>query len=72
MAHFSTKPMLRKIESEHLNMNLCLEKFHVLVVDDDADKLNLLEFALRMEGYNVRTAANGKEALARSNRIRLI
>src|SRR6185369_9471232 len=38
-------------------------KFHVLLVDDDADKLNLLDFVLRMEGYNVRTAANGREAL---------
>ncbi len=39
-------------------------KFHVLVVDDDADKLNLLAVALGMEGYDVRTAVNGKEALA--------
>ena len=39
-------------------------KFHVLVVDDDADKVNLLEVALRMEGYDVRSACNGKEALA--------
>jgi diguanylate cyclase (GGDEF)-like protein len=39
-------------------------KFSVLVVDDDADKRNLLEVALTMEGYNVRTAANGKEGLA--------
>jgi diguanylate cyclase (GGDEF)-like protein len=40
-----------------------LGKFDVLVVDDDADKCNLLEVALGMEGYNVRTAANGREAL---------
>jgi len=39
-------------------------KFDVLVVDDDADKRNLLEVALGMEGYTVRTAANGREALA--------
>jgi diguanylate cyclase (GGDEF)-like protein len=39
-------------------------KFTVLVVDDDADKLNLLEVALGMEGYSVRTAGNGREALA--------
>ena len=41
-----------------------LGKFEVLVVDDDPDKLNLLKVALSMEGYSVRTAANGKQALA--------
>jgi len=40
------------------------EKFHVLVVDDDPDKSSLLELALGMEGYDVRTATNGLEALA--------
>lgn len=39
-------------------------KSDVLVVDDDADKRTLLSVALSMEGYNVRTAANGREALA--------
>jgi two-component system, cell cycle response regulator len=39
-------------------------KSDVLVVDDDADKLTLLSIALSMEGYNVRTASNGREALA--------
>lgn len=39
-------------------------KFNVLVVDDDADKVNLLEVALRMEGYDVRTASDGVAALA--------
>jgi diguanylate cyclase (GGDEF)-like protein len=38
--------------------------FHVLVVDDDPDKRNLLEVALAMEGYNVRTSTNGQEALS--------
>ena len=41
-----------------------LGKFDVLVVDDDDDKLTLLSVALGMEGYNVRTAENGREALA--------
>jgi diguanylate cyclase (GGDEF)-like protein len=36
----------------------------VLVVDDNADKLNLLEVALRMEGYNVRAVGSGRLALA--------
>ena len=39
-------------------------KFHVLVVDDDQDKLSLLEVALRMAGYEVRTARDGAEGLA--------
>jgi two-component system, cell cycle response regulator len=37
--------------------------FQVLVVDDDPDKRNLLEVALGMEGYEVRAASNGMEAL---------
>lgn len=39
-------------------------KFNVLVVDDDPDKLQLLETALRLVGYDVRTAVDGQEALA--------
>jgi diguanylate cyclase (GGDEF)-like protein len=36
----------------------------VLVVDDDPDKLGLLEVALTNAGYEVRTASDGEEALA--------
>lgn len=39
-------------------------KFHVLVVDDNPDKRDLLKVALSMEGYDVRTATDGKEALS--------
>lgn len=39
-------------------------KFHVLVVDDDPDKTELLKLALSMEGYEVQTATNGREALS--------
>ena len=39
-------------------------KPHVLVVDDDPDKLGLLELALTMAGYEVRTARDGEEGLA--------
>jgi diguanylate cyclase (GGDEF)-like protein len=39
-------------------------KFKVLVVDDNADKRNLLEVALSMAGYEVRTASDGEEGLA--------
>src|SRR4051812_7712234 len=37
----------------------------VLVVDDDEDLLATMEDLLRLRGYNVVTAANGQEALAR-------
>jgi diguanylate cyclase (GGDEF)-like protein len=39
-------------------------KPQVLVVDDDPDKLSLLEMALTMAGYEVRTARDGEEGLA--------
>ncbi|HUQ30624.1 MAG TPA: diguanylate cyclase [Pyrinomonadaceae bacterium] len=39
-------------------------KFHVLVVDDDPDKTELLKLALSLEGYEVHTATNGREALS--------
>jgi diguanylate cyclase (GGDEF)-like protein len=39
-------------------------KPHVLVVDDDPDKLKLLQFALTRAGYHVRTAHDGEEGLA--------
>jgi diguanylate cyclase (GGDEF)-like protein len=39
-------------------------KSNILVVDDNPDKLSLLETALRMAGYNVRTAIDGEEAIS--------
>ncbi len=39
-------------------------KPRVLVVDDDPDKLSLLEMALTMAGYEVRTARDGEEGFA--------
>lgn len=39
-------------------------KPRVLVVDDDPDKLSLLEMALTMAGYEVSTATDGEEGLA--------
>lgn len=39
-------------------------KAHILIVDDDPDKLNLLKFALTQAGYQVRTAHDGEEGLA--------
>ena len=38
-------------------------KFDVLVVDDEADKRHLLTTALRLSGYEVREAADGRAAL---------
>src|SRR5688500_14317800 len=37
---------------------------NILVVDDNPDKLRLLEAALRLAGYHVITATDGEEALA--------
>ncbi len=39
-------------------------KPRVLVVDDDPDKLSLLEMALTMAGYEVRTANDGEDGFA--------
>jgi CheY-like chemotaxis protein len=38
---------------------------HVLVVEDDADLLGLMEMILAEAGHTVRTAADGRQALAR-------
>lgn len=42
-------------------------KSNILVVDDNPDKLSLLETALSMAGYNVSTATDGDEALSAIN-----
>ncbi|HYE13353.1 MAG TPA: diguanylate cyclase [Pyrinomonadaceae bacterium] len=39
-------------------------QFSILVVDDEPDKLQLLAFALREEGYEVHTATDGESGLA--------
>jgi CheY-like chemotaxis protein len=40
------------------------EPIHVLVVDDDDDVRETIELALEAEGFQVRGASNGREALA--------
>ncbi len=40
----------------------------VLVVDDEKDILDLLEYNLRQAGFRVLTAANGKAAVDRVRR----
>jgi two-component system alkaline phosphatase synthesis response regulator PhoP len=39
------------------------DKVKILVVDDEEDILELLEYNLKKEGYEVKTAKNGKEAI---------
>ena len=40
------------------------DKNEILIVDDDADILDSLQIILEGNGYKVRTAKNGREALA--------
>ena len=42
----------------------------VLVVDDEENFVNLLEWFLTKRGYEVRTALNGEEALKLSSKMR--
>jgi two-component system alkaline phosphatase synthesis response regulator PhoP len=48
-------------------MNISRPK--ILVVDDEADILELIEYNLKKEGYQVFTAANGQEAVTEARRI---
>jgi len=45
------------------------ESASILVVDDDPDILRILKDNLELDGYRVRTAASGKEALELFNRV---
>ncbi|MDI6402178.1 response regulator transcription factor, partial [Balneolaceae bacterium ANBcel3] len=40
-----------------------MQKLSILIVDDEADILELIEYNLKKEGYDVSTANNGNEAL---------
>ncbi len=42
----------------------------ILIVDDEAYILNILDFSLGSEGFRVITAANGEEALTKAINIR--
>lgn len=44
-------------------------KHKILVVDDEPDILELIEYSLKKEGYLVSTAANGQEAVATAKKI---
>lgn len=41
-----------------------VRKYSILVVEDDDDVAKLMDLALRSQGYSVRRAANGQEALS--------
>jgi len=43
-------------------------KNNILVVDDEPDIRELIEYNLRKEGYNVSTAVNGKQAITMAKR----
>ncbi len=45
-----------------------MNKGKVLVVDDEAYIVHILEFSLGMEGYEVLTAFDGEEAIAKAER----
>lgn len=47
----------------YTNAQLSMEKTVILVVDDTPDLLSNLQETLLMEGYEVRTATHGEEAL---------
>ena len=40
-----------------------IKKSKILVVDDDPDIVEILRYNLSLEGYDVKTASNGKECL---------
>lgn len=42
------------------------EKYKILVVDDEPDILELLEYNLEKEGYDVKTCKNGKDAIEKA------
>ncbi len=44
-------------------------KFRILLVDDEPDILEFVGYNLRNEGYQVTTAANGKDALRKAREI---
>ena len=47
-------------------MNVVKQK--ILIVDDEPDILELIEYNLKKEGYQVYTAKNGEEAIAEAKK----
>lgn len=52
------------LSARQAEQSFMTSKCHILIVDDDPDKRQLLAVALEMEGYNVCTARDGVEGLA--------
>ena len=46
------------------------EKLKTLIVDDEPDILELVEYNLAKEGYEVHTAENGQEGLKKAKKVR--
>src|SRR3954451_12179256 len=51
-------------------MNSVRDSFRILVVDDEPNIVDVVAMALRYQGFNVATAANGAEALNQVNAYR--
>ena len=44
-------------------------KQKILIVDDEPDILELIEYNLKKEGYQVYTARNGQEAVSEAKKV---
>src|SRR3954452_5576796 len=51
-------------------MNSVADSFRILVVDDEPNIVDVIAMALRYQGFDVATAANGSEALSRVSSCR--
>src|SRR4029077_12301714 len=47
-----------------------MDKYKILVVEDDPDILETIRFSLEAEGYDVTTAVDGEDGLNRAKQIR--
>ncbi len=45
------------------------EKYSILLVDDEKDVLEFLSYNIKKEGYQVHTASNGKDAIAKAREV---
>lgn len=45
------------------------DKYKILVVDDEADIVELLKYNLEKEGYEVKTASNGRDAVTQAKLV---
>ena len=63
VTHVDFKPLKYASDSDETQL-LLLEKVRILLVDDDADALNLLRFVLENQGAVIVCAASAKEALS--------